>query len=72
MRLPPDVVPVIYITPVPRLVTGHSGRRYHVKPNLILLDVYAPDAKVWIAAKQARHPLPTELTTFDGYLAQQA
>lgn len=72
MRLPPHTVAVIYLTPLPRLIVGPSGRRYHVKPNLILIDANAEDAETWIATGQARRPLPADLATREGYLTRAA
>jgi hypothetical protein len=61
---------MIYLTPIPRLVIGVSGQRYHVKPNVVLVDVRAQDVRAWIARGQARKPLPNELKALDGHLAR--
>ena len=70
MRLPDDASSVIYLTPIPRLMTGVSGQRYNVKPNTISVDVKARDANAWIASGRAKKPLPNELKALDGHLAR--
>jgi len=69
VRLPHTASPVIYLTPIPRLVIGVSGQRYHVKPNRIAIDIKTEDARVWLAGGQARKPSDAELAMFDGHLA---
>ena len=71
MRLPADATPVIYLTPIPRLVNGVSGQRYYVMPNMILVDVKPQDANAWVSARQARKPSANELLQLDGHEARQ-
>jgi hypothetical protein len=70
VRLPADATPVIYLTPIPRLVIGVSGQRYYVMPNMILVDVKTQDANAWLGARQARKPSAHELTMLDGHEAR--